>query len=307
MSTNAYAAALGWYHDQGIDEVLDDSSVNKRELKPREAPFMKAPAQSAVTSSGFSEAKAARVDFTPPVASASAAPPVADISSNSSIAATAAPAPAFLGKSDAVIEAISCAKKAETIGELKTTIYEFDGLAIKTTASNMVFAAGIEGMDIMMIGEVPSKDDDREGEAFTGEAGALLDKMLGAIELTRADLYLTNFINWRPPGGRSPNPAEIEVSLPFIEKHIALAKPKLLVLCGGTVAKALLGKSESISRLRKKWHDYEPQTEDIGIERDTKPIPAIVTYTPAYLIGTPTQKRAAWEDLLKIKEKLGAL
>ncbi len=270
---NAYLAALKWYQDQGIDEALDEMPIDRRALKP------------------------------------AVVPSIVEDAPQPSIAVQAAqepPTPAFLGKSDASAEAIKCAKKATTLAELQDAIQQFDGIALKKTASNMVFASGQSDADVMLIGEAPAKEDDRAGEAFMDADGRFLDVMISHIGLSRAEnIYMSNLLNWRPPGGRSPNPAEIEVSLPFIERHIALVKPKLLIFCGGTVAQTLLGTSETLSKLRKTWHDYTPQTADLT--KDTTAIPAIVTYAPAYLLTTPTQKRAAWADLLEIKAKMAAL
>ncbi len=272
---NAYLAALKWYQDQGIDEALDEMPVDRRALKPAVVPTV--------------------IEGTPQPAMTVQA---AQVSQGS--------APAFLGKSDASAEAIKCAQKAATLAELQEAIQQFDGIALKKTASNMVFASGQSDADVMLIGEAPAKEDDRAGEAFVDADGRFLDLMISHIGLSRAEnIYMSNLLNWRPPGGRSPNPAEIEVSLPFIEKHIALVKPKLLILCGATVAQTLLGTSETLSKLRKTWHDYTPQTPDLAA--DMAAIPAIVTYAPAYLLTTPTQKRAAWADLLEIKAKMAAL
>ena len=282
MSINAYAAAWRWYQDEGIDDVLADAPVDKTAPAPGPAKPLQ-PIVEPPKAYGFSDAKA------------SPAP------------TPALSAPAFLGKTDASAGAVQCAKEAGSLEELRTAIQNFDGIALKKTATHMVFSAGESEADIMLIGEAPGKDDDRAGEAFTGEEGALLDRMLASIALDRdKNVYLSTFLNWRPPGGRAPNPAEIETSLPFIEKHIALVKPKLLIFCGATVAKALLGRSESLSRLRKRWHDYVPQTSGLA-SADAAPIPAIVTYAPAYLLTTPAQKRAAWEDLLEIKAKYETL
>ena len=164
----------------------------------------------------------------------------------------------------------------------------------------------------MLIGEAPTAaEEDLEGKAFVGADGELLDKIFAAIDLYRAaedaesSGYLSHILNWRPPGNRSPNQGEIGVSLPLIEKHIMLVKPKILILCGSITAKTLLGRSESISRLRGSWHDYKPQTAELGYEGNA--IPAIATYHPSYLLSTPLQKRAAWQDFLSVKSKLREL
>ena len=213
----------------------------------------------------------------------------------------------LLGKSDAREEAVKRAKEASSLEELREAIAGFEGLAIKKTASNMVFSAGNPKADIMLIGEAPGADEDRQGTPFVGVSGQLLDKILACIDLSREQddpakaVYISNILNWRPPGNRTPSPAEVAVSLPFIEKHIMLVQPKLIILCGGVSAKTLLGSETSISRLRGRWHDYKPQTPELGYEGPA--IPAIATYHPSYLLRTPLQKKAAWSDMLLIKQK----
>jgi uracil-DNA glycosylase family 4 len=230
----------------------------------------------------------------------------------SSLVEAASAAPVVAGKSEAQVEAAQLAAAASTLDELRAAIAGFDGMPLKKTATNLVFEAGNREASIMVIGDAPGAEEDRSGEAFIGEAGQLLDKILKCIDLARdADdvsraAYLANILNWRPPGNRSPLASEIAVSLPFIERQIQLAQPKLLVLCGGEPAKALLGRSESISRLRKTWHDYLPQTPELQ-NADVKAIPAIATYHPSYLLSTPLQKKAVWADMLSLQEKYSAL
>ena len=213
-----------------------------------------------------------------------------------------------LGKVDARAEAAKLAAAAGTLDELKAAIAEFEGIGIKKTATNLVFCDGNPEAPIMLIGEAPGADEDRIGKPFVGVSGQLEDKILACIDVDRnaedpaKAIYISNILNWRPPGNRTPNPAEIEVSLPFIEKHIMLVKPKLLVLCGGVAAKALLGRPESISRLRKAgWHDYRVLTPELGGGEIS--IPAIATYHPAYLLRTPSQKKAVWADMLALQAK----
>ncbi len=221
--------------------------------------------------------------------------------------ASSANAPAFLGKSDAYEEAVKLAKAASTIEELQKTILDFEGISLKKTASNMVFADGNPKADIMVIGEAPGADEDRMGKPFVGVSGQLLDRILKCIDLDRSSedaanaVYISNILNWRPPGNRTPSSAEIEVSLPFIERHIQLIAPKMIILCGGVSAKSLLGSTQSISRLRKVWHDYTPKTQELGTQ--DKAIPTIATYHPSFLLRTPLQKKAVWEDMLRVREK----
>ena len=271
MHKKAAAAALQFYIDHGVDGGLLDEPVDR--TAPSEAPIALAPVK--------------------PVSSApKPAPESADM---------------LLGKSDARIEAVKLAQAAQTLEELRAAIAEFDGIAIKKTATNLVFSDGNAKAPIMIVGEAPGADEDRQGQPFVGVSGQLLDRILGCVGLERTEedaakaVYISNILNWRPPGNRTPSPAEIEVSLPFIERHIQLAAPKVLIFCGGVSAKSLLGSGDSISRLRNKWHDYLPQTPEY---RDAaQSISAIATYHPAYLLRTPPQKKAVWADMLSLQDK----
>ncbi|MGH1402716.1 MAG: uracil-DNA glycosylase [Alphaproteobacteria bacterium] len=269
--------ALEWYVDHGVDiTVLDE--VQDRSVLPE-------PVLESLTP-------------TPSDRQAGFAPAGGAVSGE---------APAFLGKSDAYDEAVKLAKAVSSLDELQKTIAEFDGVSLKKTASNMVFSDGNPQADIMIIGEAPGADEDRMGKPFVGVSGQLLDRILNCIGLDRKgeeasdSVYISNILNWRPPGNRTPSPAEIEVSLPFIERHIQLVDPKMIILCGGVSAKSLLGSTQSISRLRKVWHDYRPQTEQLGGQ--DKVIPTLATYHPSYLLRTPLQKKAVWEDMLRVQEK----
>tara|TARA_B100001989_G_C24533203_1_gene462835 strand:+ start:749 stop:1585 length:837 start_codon:yes stop_codon:yes gene_type:complete len=218
-------------------------------------------------------------------------------------------APAFLGKSDAYEEAVKLAAGAGTLEELQSVLAEFDGIALKKTATNMVFCDGNPKAPVMLVGEAPGADEDRQGKPFVGASGQLLDKILACIGLDRCEedpsksIYISNILNWRPPGNRTPSPAEVELSLPFIERHIQLVQPKILILCGGVSAKALLNRSEGISRLRKTWHQYKPQTKEL-VAISTESIPAIATYHPSYLLRSPAQKKLVWADMLEIAQKM---
>ena len=277
IQQKALQAALEWYLDHGIDEALGDDAVNRtlKAVKPAES----------------------LVEEIAPITHAELPTPIQ--------------AASFLGKSDARSEAVKLAAEANTLEELRAAIAAFDGLAIKKTATNLVFSDGNPQSPIMLLGEAPGDDEDRLGKPFAGASGQLLDRIFACIGMTRGaedlkqSLYMSNILNWRPPGNRTPSPAEIEVSLPFIEKHIMLVKPKILILCGGVSAQALLGSGDSVSKLRKRWHEYCPLTPELSYSGIS--IPAIVTYHPAYLIKTPSQKRAVWADFLTIDEKRAEL
>jgi DNA polymerase len=198
-----------------------------------------------------------------------------------------------------VAAAEEAAAKVHNLSELYTAIAQFDGCALKQTAMNTVFADGTPGAPVMLIGEAPGADEDRLGKPFVGLSGQLLDKILQTIGLSRAEnAYITNAVPWRPPGNRTPTPAEIAVCLPFLWRHIQLAQPKLIVLVGGTSAKAILGTQDGIMKLRRRWH-----TISVG-DRD---IPTLATFHPAYLLRSPSQKREVWQDMLLVQEKLSAV
>lgn len=219
--------------------------------------------------------------------------------------------PAFLGTSDALKEAVAAAKRATTLEELREEIANFAGISIKKTASNLVFADGNPKAHVMMIGDVPETDEDRNGKPFMGANGQLLDNILACIGLDRnaeeaeKSVYLSNILNWRPPGNRTPTTAEIELSLPFIERHIQIVNPKVLVLFGAISAKSLLNSSQSISKLRKVEHEYKTINQEL--KENTRPIPCIATYHPSYLLRTPAQKKHVWADTLNLHKKLSLL
>lgn len=182
---------------------------------------------------------------------------------------------------------------AQTLEELKAALVAFEGCALKYTATNLVFGDGNPKARVMLIGEAPGADEDRQGLPFVGQSGQLLDKMFAAIGLTRQNFYITNIIPWRPPGNRQPTPAEADACLPFVRRHIDLVSPDFLILVGGTATKTLLGNREGIVRLRGVWKDY---TSEGGKTMKLMPI-----FHPAYLLRSPSQKREVWLDLIKIK------
>jgi len=197
--------------------------------------------------------------------------------------------------SSVVAKAVQLAGQAESLEELKQAIAGFDGCNLKFTARSTVFADGTPGTPLMLIGEAPGRDEDEQGLPFVGRSGQLLDRMLAAINLDRNQVYISNILPWRPPGNRTPTPAETEICRPFIERHIELAQPQLLMLVGGSAAKTLLSTKSGIMSLRGKW-----QTVTIA----DREIPAMPCLHPAYLLRTPNHKGLAWKDLLAIKQRL---
>ncbi len=201
-------------------------------------------------------------------------------------------------------DAKKLAQGAKTLPELKAALEAFQGCGLKHTAMNTVFADGNVAADIMLVGEAPGADEDREGLPFIGTSGQLLDNMLYAIGKTRQeDFYITNVIPWRPPGNRPPTSEETKLCLPFIRRHIELKNPKILIFVGATAAKTLLGTKEGMSKLRGKWFDYAVSKED-SEGKGAPTIPSTVLFHPSYLLRSPGQKKHAWADLLKIKKAL---
>ncbi len=191
----------------------------------------------------------------------------------------------------------SLADAAKNLEELRQALLLFKGCNLKETAK-LVFADGNPKAKVMLIGEAPGAEEDRQGLPFVGPSGKLLDQMLAAIGLDRTSVYIANVLFWRPPGNRQPAPAEISACLPFVARHIELVDPDMLVLLGGSAAKTLMARNEGIMKLRGKWFEYESP----GMSR---PIPAIASFHPAYLLRSPIQKRIAWADFLEIQTKLG--
>lgn len=203
--------------------------------------------------------------------------------------------------STAVLEAKKAAADCTTLDELRSALESFEGCPLKATATNLVFSDGNPEAGIMVIGEAPGADEDREGIPFSGDIGQFFAKMLSYIGLKSSDdYYLTNIINWRPPGNRTPSDSELEMLEPFLKRHIELVNPKILIFVGGLVAKTLLNESQGITKLRGKWHDYKQD----GMEAS---IPAYAVFHPAYLLRQPMQKKKAWADLLDIKKKAAEL
>jgi uracil-DNA glycosylase len=203
------------------------------------------------------------------------------------------------GRADNTISASRLlADKAETIEELKNYVMNYDGCDLKKTATNTVFADGISSSRIMLIGEAPGASEDEQGIPFCGQSGQLLDNMMSTIGLSRKEnIYITNTIFWRPPANRRPTQEEIEICRPFVEKHIALIKPKLLVLVGATALTSLLGDHLQISRIRQEYYQYSNKYL-------SEAITTTAIFHPAYLLRQPFQKKATWYDLLKIQQFL---
>lgn len=263
-------AALQWYVDMGVEEAHDDEPRN----------YFAAPA---------------------PVASTVALPsspkvlPAIEMPSRQPATVSSLPLSSSLAAS--IAEAQRLADEAKTLEELRAAVCGFEGCSLKKTATNTVFGDGNPASKLMLIGEAPGADEDIKGIPFCGVSGKLLDKMLAAIGYDRSNYYITNTLFWRPPGNRAPSMDELAMCKPFVQKHIALIDPDLIVLVGGVAAKSLLATEQGITRLRGKNYTYRTPCKD-------KVYNVAVIYHPSYLLRQPVAKRATWQDLLAIKKTL---
>ncbi|THD58167.1 MAG: uracil-DNA glycosylase [Phenylobacterium sp.] len=206
--------------------------------------------------------------------------------------------PAQADVSGAIAEARALAAAADSLEALAAAIAGFDGCPLKFegAASQAVVYRGEPNAPLMVIGEGPGQDEDRQGQPFVGRAGQLLDKMLAAAGLTGRAL-ITNTVFWRPPGNRTPTLPEQAVCAPFVERAIALVRPRMLLLVGGAAAKSMLQTDQGILSLRGRWREW--RSSDGAME-----LPAMPTLHPAFLLRQPPAKKQAWSDLMTLTERL---
>ena len=277
---NELIAMLAWQLDMGIDEaLLDHPQADAAPLRldqllavaaPQTSDAVKMPNPASVNSGLVNPAA------NPALANSGAVPPEGKINADG-----------------AALAGIT------SLADLQSGLAKLDDCPLKHTASNLCFADGNPGARLMIIGEAPGRDEDRMGVPFIGADGQLLDKMIASIGLDRASVYLTNLLPWRPPGNRSPTDEETAMLLPWLFRHVQLAKPEFVLLLGGAAAKLVLSSHDGIMKLRGRWRDV-----DFG---DGVPRPVMASLHPAYLLRSPAQKRLAFEDLLLLAKRLGAV
>ncbi len=267
METLSPLEILRWHVDMGADETIGEQTVDRFAL----------------------------IDSPAPDAAAAKPAPVSPRGAPAQAGAAVYPGP---GPSEEMVKsAREIASQASDVDALHKALLAFDGCGLKKTATNLVFVDGDPAARLMLVGEAPGAQEDRQGLPFVGPSGELLNKMLASIGLARSAVLISNTVFWRPPGNRTPTRQESAICLPFMERLIELVAPDILVTLGGPATKALLGQSQGVGRLRGRWFAYQPHSA-------TNPIDATVLIHPDYLLLTPTQKRATWQDLLMIKEKL---
>ncbi|PIR31568.1 MAG: DNA glycosylase [Alphaproteobacteria bacterium CG11_big_fil_rev_8_21_14_0_20_44_7] len=283
--------ALKWLREAGVDEIAGDT--------PRD--FF---AESAIAKQAAIDAKS-KGSVNAPKKDVAQRKPILQSASTSIQSNTTQANSGFMdnssnyaGLSETIESARKLAEAANNLDELRKAVEGFDGCSLKKTANKTVFCDGNPETKVMLIGEAPGADEDRQGIPFCGMSGQLLDKVLKSIGLDReSGFYITNTIFWRPPGNRKPTPEELAICKPFLEKHIALVAPKILLLVGATAVQAILQDNSSMSKLRSKQFKYKNDYMDADTE-------VMVTYHPSYLMRSPLNKRLAWEDMLLFEERI---
>lgn len=258
---------LRWYLDSGVDEAIGEEPLDRFALSAR------------------------------PAARPAAVPP-SDPAFHSASAPARQPHPVVHpGEIPGQADAAHLAGECRSLDDLRRAMEGFD-FSWKKFAHSFVFADGSPDAQVMVIGEAPGPEEDRQGLPFIGRSGKLLDRMLASVGLGRDAVYITNVVPWKPPADiRKPGPDEVAVWLPFLTRHIELVDPQLLICFGAASAGALMARHDGIGRLRGRWFEFNSP----GLPR---PIPAMPTFHPAYLLRTPEAKRLAWRDLLQVRKRL---
>lgn len=274
--------ALRWLNDVGADDAILEAPVDRYQAAPA-ARAVETPARPAEMPRPQARVprETTALDRAPPRTIDAILRPTADLDRSADLASARA-----------------LAAGATSLAELRAALEAFDGCPLKKTARNLVFADGNPNAELMFVGEAPGREEDEKGLPFVGVSGQLLDRFLAAIGRDRTNVYIVNTLPWRPPDNREPALAEASVCLPFLKRHIALVKPKVVVALGATAAKNLFDTSEGITRLRGKWQTLEVEGHSC---------PAMATFHPAALLRVPLNKRYVWRDLLAVAEKLETL
>jgi uracil-DNA glycosylase len=270
---------IAFYLDAGVDALLGEEAINRMAddiVRPRLGGAASAAPEDKM-------ARRVRSESPSPITSSQAAPQ------------RPRPAAAPASPNAAVMAAREAAKNATTLEELRALLTDFEGCALRATATQLVFADGNPQSRVMFVGEAPGYDEDIVGRPFVGRSGKLLDRMMAAIGVDRTSSYIANVVPWRPPGNRTPTPQETAICLPFIRRQIELADPEILVCLGGPAMQTLLGIKDGITRSRGRWFSYDTGRREIR---------ALATFHPAFLLRSPLQKRFAWRDFLALKKAL---
>ncbi|OAP40709.1 DNA polymerase [Sinorhizobium glycinis] len=286
LSRSELAALLAFHAEAGVEWLLEDEPVDRlaefeamkaKRADARAAPQVRQPDPSGAPSGQPQPAASGKFREALPAAPASVQPTVA------------------IPDEQAIGEARFAAESARSLAELRTAMEAFTGCNLKNSARNLVFADGNAASGIMIVGPMPYAEDDRDGQPFAGRHGDMLERMLSGIGLSRSDVLLTNVVPWRPPGNRVPSGREADICRPFIERQIALAEPRQLLLLGNFTARFFFGTNETIHQTRGQWRE---------LSAGGHLVPALATLHPQDLITAPVNKRFAWQDLLTFKARI---
>ena len=293
LDQNILAAALDWYQMAGVDVIVSDQPTDWFKISKLPPIIVtRTGAGAALAPPSRQSTRHSPPERAPEGAQRGAQRGAPGSSPRTILADHTRAAPKT---EQAVLEAQKISADARTMEELQTALAGFDSCSLKNMAKNTCFGDGNPQSSIMLIGEAPGRDEDLAGVPFVGRAGQLLDKMLQAAQLDRQkDVWITNTVFWRPPGNRTPTPAEMDICRPFLERQIELIQPAMIIALGGSAAKSLLQTSSGIMRLRGKW---------VEVEIAGQSYPLLPTLHPSYLLRTPAAKKLAWHDLLMVTEK----
>lgn len=279
------AAVLRWYAENGVSTVEAASPADL---------------------AGWRGAPRLTMIDAAPTTPVQAASPTAQAAPSSQ---PAQPAPVLgsdapMPKDQAMALARQLAASATDMPSIKAIIDRFEGCPLHKGAKQAVVYDGVPGSPLLVMGEAPGRDEDRQGLPFVGQSGQLLDRMLGAIGASRrpddglSDVLISNAIFWRPPGNRNPTKSEIAVCLPFMRRIVELTRPKVLLMTGNVPTQALFADAPGITKTRGQWRAF--------VLEDGTSVPALPIYHPAFLLRQPAQKRFAWTDLLAARARLDA-
>ena len=266
---------VAWHLSVGVDAILDDVSHDRFQEAVRDSASPAETPRHVIEQSqrGSTPASSRPIGVASPVF---------------------APNPA----DDWVREARALASAAQSVDELRKMLASFEGCALSRTAKSLILANSVAEGGIMVIGDAPEADDDRNGEAFLGRPGAMLDAMLKAIGLERNEMALTTAIPWRPPGNRAATAQELDVCAPFLTRQIELLKPRMVLALGALPVQLLAGRSENILKLRGQWFELAMNGRSVRM---------MASLSPAYLLRQPLQKRFAWRDLKAFRQALSGI
>ena len=289
------AEVLQFYLDNDLEEIISEKSQNyflqKDKKKSVEKLAEKKISTTAITRQNFVKPEYSNSFSTSDAISSLAKKSEQNLMNQNS-------AEKFQSLNEIVAQAKKLAEAAKNLAELRKAVENFDGCNLKKMATNTVFCDGNANSKVMVIGEAPGNHEDLQGIPFCGDSGKVLDDMFRAINMSRKEnCYITNVIFWRPPGNRRPSDEELAICRPFVERHIQLLNPEVLVLVGATSMTAVLGITDPVSSIRGKFMDFSPKFL-------SRTIKTFTIFHPSYLMRQSSKKKIAWQDMLALESFL---